>query len=141
MKNLLSLLLLVALASCAQPKTACRQGWPQRSLESFGRFDSTTSFRDLIARVGKPDFGLNISGMLTVYYHLSDGSWLVFHTNGLSETSQIMEVYHDKKILYSRFEEVRKQTPNKSLQATRDDGSSSASRFTSFGPAYPRTGR
>jgi hypothetical protein len=31
--------------------------------------------------------------------------------------------------------------PNKSLQATRDGGSSSASRFTSFGPACLSSGR
>lgn len=100
---------------CAHPRTS---SWPARSLESFGTFDSATRFGDVLARVGKPDLGMNISGILTVSYHLVDDSWLQIRFDGSSEASRVLEVWRGKTTLYSRFEELRSQPLNKTLQPT-----------------------
>jgi hypothetical protein len=101
MKTILILLVAVALVGCAHTNTACQcSPLPTRSLESFGTFDSSTTVEDVITRVGEPDYGVNISGLQTLFYHLADTNFMVISTSG---PSQIDRVQRGGTILYDRY--------------------------------------
>ena len=73
----------------------------QRTLESFGSFDSSTTVEDVINRVGRPDTGQNISGFHTWYYFFGPRgtNCLVISSSG---ESFIYRVAHGKHVLYER---------------------------------------
>ena len=100
MKAIISLLSAIALIGCAHTKTACTcSPFRAKSLESFGSFDSSTTLEDITGRVGQPDIRCEVSGFQTLFYELTDGSFLVIHTAG---PSKINNVKHADMVLYDR---------------------------------------
>jgi hypothetical protein len=73
----------------------------QRTLASFGHFDSNTTVEDVINRVGPPDMELNISGIYLISYALPPPD-----TNGIQIDSPggsfISSVKHGETFLYER---------------------------------------
>ena len=73
----------------------------QRTLASFGHFDSSTTVEDVINRVGPPDVDLNISGIHLISYFLRSPD-----TNGIQIQSPggsfISGVTHGKTVLFER---------------------------------------
>lgn len=72
----------------------------QRTLESFGRFDSSTTVEDIVNRVGPPDMmGLNISGLRTIIYRLPPTNYIYINSAG---ESFIYRVTMGETVLYER---------------------------------------
>ena len=73
----------------------------QRTLASFGHFDSSTTVEDVWNRVGPPDLDIGISGIHSISYSLPPPD-----TNGIQITSPggsfISGVTHGKTVLYER---------------------------------------
>lgn len=71
----------------------------ERTLESFGRFDSSTTVEDVMNRVGSPDWDLNISGLHTFIYFLPATNDIVIEAAG---ESFIYRVTTGKTVLFAR---------------------------------------
>jgi len=73
----------------------------QRTLTSFGDFDSSTTVEDVINRVGPPDMDLNISGIHLISYFLPPPDTNGIHINSPGG-SFISGVTRGKTVLYER---------------------------------------
>ena len=108
--------------------------------EDAGRFLATNSLHRAVS--------IGAMAGWDSFYPLSNGCSLVLdysprevHTNVMWGGNGRLERAFIQSNNVNTFSLHSRMRPNKSLQATRDGGSSSATRFTSFGPACLSSGR
>ena len=127
MKPFVALLLAVVLIGCAQNKTTCHcKPIPTRTLADFGCFDSTTTLQDIEARVGKWEWGFNISGHVSVDYYLGGNEWLRIQCAGTSKILwvNIVSRKHEDILVYEAPRDRDREGPfsQQSGRAAEHDG-------------------
>jgi len=114
----------VLLSGCAHtPASTCcltkiPGGMSDRTLESFGKFDLKTTYGDLIARVGKPDDAVDISGRLFLSYYLTNDALLTVEINGSAKDAYVFKVSLQTN-LYSRNDALQNR-PDYNLDGVTD---------------------